>query len=315
MSVTCSVGFECANRYLLKMPVKLLVFVSALSLLGCRASAMGAALIVEPLRIPIVGSPSIPHRKFQIVTHDNLKLEGWSFVPAASVANKGTVILVHGKDINRQHFLSQIPWLLKEGYSVFAYDQRAHGRSEGHYTTFGKNEVRDLQKVMDLSGAPHVMLIGESLGAAVVLQTAAVDSRVSAVVAGASFADLRSLISQKKPFFMSEATRDEAIELAQQKANFQFDEVGPERCAPNIKVPVLLLHGMQDTYIPMEHAVRLREALVSPKKLVRLDGVGHADILLHDEVWKLIVEFLRHPELIESATSSAPGLGPNDPRP
>jgi hypothetical protein len=41
----------------------------------------------------VVGSPSIPHSEFEIVTKDNLKLKGWSFVPQSHiVASAGTVI-------------------------------------------------------------------------------------------------------------------------------------------------------------------------------------------------------------------------------
>jgi pimeloyl-ACP methyl ester carboxylesterase len=99
-------------------------------------------------------------------------------------------------------------------------------------------------------------------------------------------------------FFMNEAKRDESIELAQEKAQFSIGDIAPEKAAPSIRVPVLLLHGMQDSYIPMSHTERLKQAIQSPHKLVRLDGVGHVDILLHDEAWKLIVAFLLHPERV-----------------
>jgi uncharacterized protein len=274
------------------LPMSILRFATLFVFLMFSCRAIGTRLIIEPLRIPIIGAPSSPHESFQVQTADGLTLRGWKWVPPNAVA---TVILVHGKDINRQHLSAFVPLLLNEGFAVYLYDQRAHGQSDGRYTTFGKNEVGDLKRIIDFTAANEVFLIGESLGAAVALQTAASEPRVKAVASAAAFADLRSLVVQKKPFFMSDATRDEAIADAERIANFSIDEIAPEKKAPLIQAPVLLLHGIQDQYIDISHAERLKKALTGKNKLVRLDGVGHVDVLQHEEVWALILHFLKAP--------------------
>ena len=64
--------------------------------------------------------------------------------------------------------------------------------------TFGFHEVDDVKRGIDLLGATRVVLIGESRGAAVALQTAARDSRVVGVVAGASFSDLSTIAAEHR---------------------------------------------------------------------------------------------------------------------
>ena len=72
---------------------------------------------------------------------------------------------------------------------MIAYDSRAHGDSQGDACTYGFFEKEDLHRVIDTLGPGPVVLIGTSLGAAVALQEAADDRRVSAVVAAETFSD------------------------------------------------------------------------------------------------------------------------------
>lgn len=147
-------------------------------------------------------------------------------------------------------------------------------------------------KPLDGHAQLPVFLVGESLGAAVVLQEAALDPRIRGVVAGASFADLRSIVADKTPFFLPDATRDDALKAAGKEGHFKVDDASPLLAAPKITASVLLLHGSEDTYIPMRHSLRIYGALKAPRRFVRLEGVGHVDILLHDEAWTEIERFI-----------------------
>lgn len=258
---------------------------------ACSPARVGAAAILRPLRIPILGKPTLAHRTVTVQTDDGLRLEGWLFSPADANA-KGLVVLLHGKDINRQHFLGNAERLVKRGFAVLAYDHRAHGSSEGTFLTYGAREVPDLQRFLDAVEVRPVFLVGESLGAAVALQAAARDERVRGVAAGAPFSDLATIVDEHAPFFFSTDVRREAIAEAEQEAGFRIADISPARDAERITVPVLLLHGSEDTFIPLEHSLRIYQRLKSPRQLVKLPGVGHADILLHDESWRSIEAFL-----------------------
>lgn len=123
------------------------------------------------------------------------------------------------------------------------------------------------------------------------LQAAARDGRIAGVVAAASFSDLSTVISEHTPFFMTEAVTAEARRRAEAQWGFAIDSVSPARDAERIHVPTLLLHGTADTYIPPYYSRRIFAALGGPKELVWLDGVGHVDVLLHDQSWEVIIRW------------------------
>ncbi|MBL8924480.1 MAG: alpha/beta fold hydrolase [Myxococcaceae bacterium] len=250
-------------------------------------ATLGAAALTRPMRVPIVGQAPLPHRELEWRTADGLTLRGWLFEPRADTTPRGLVVLVHGKDINRQHFAGEAARFTSRGYRVLAYDQRAHGRSQGERTTYGFREVDDLKRGLDLLQATRVILIGESLGAAVALQTGARDRRVVGVVAGASFSDLPTIVAEHRPVFFSDDVFAQAVTLAEREAGFELSQISPARDAAAIEAPVLLLHGTKDTFIDPSHSQRI---LANTRRgaLVPLEGVGHIDVLLVRESWARI---------------------------
>jgi pimeloyl-ACP methyl ester carboxylesterase len=74
-------------------------------------------------------------------------------------------------------------------------DARAHGASDGPMATYGWLERNDTRAVVDMLEAAehprHLFALGESMGAGIALQSAAVEPRIEAVVAEAAFASLR----------------------------------------------------------------------------------------------------------------------------
>jgi len=257
--------------------------------LAASCATTGASILTKPMRIPVIGSTSLPHRDVSWKTADGLTLRGWVFDPPE--AARGLVVLVHGKDINRQHFSIEAARFTSRGYQVLAFDQRAHGASEGVRTTFGHREVDDLRRGLDLLEAERVVLIGESLGAAVSIQTAARDPRVVGVVAGASFSDLSTIVAEHRPFFFNDETFSAAVKLAEADAGFSVDNISPANDSRAIAVPFLILHGTKDGFIHPDHARRIHTAAPA-SELVWLPGVGHIDVLVHDAAWERIEEWL-----------------------
>ena len=271
--------------------------VLAVATSGCVAGNVAAGALLVPLRVPVVGGPSLAHEDFSVTTSDGIALDGWFFSPVGPA--RAVMVLVHGKDINRQHFSGAARRFVDEGVAVVAFDQRAHGRSTGEYVTYGAKEVGDLRLVIDAALQKWgrdlpVVLVGESLGAAVALQTAAVEPRVRAVVAGASFADLTTVVDDHAPAILGKAGKAKAIEVAEREAHFHIADISPERAALHITVPTLLLHGSEDTYLPLRHSLRIYENLAGPKELVRLEGVDHIGVLLSDQAWTQIDRFVGH---------------------
>ena len=216
-------------------------------------------------------------------------LKGWTC--RASGRSRGTLVYLHGVADNRTSAAGLIERFGRRGFDVVAYDSRAHGESDGEACTYGFFEKQDLRRVLDTIASGPIVLFGTSLGAAVALQAAAEDRRVSAVVAVETFSDLRTVAMERAPFFFTRWIVGRAFELAEQQGRFQVDAVSPVIAAERIAVPVLLIHGAADSETPPDHSKRVFAALKGEKRLIIVPGAGHNGSL-RAEVWDEIERWI-----------------------
>ncbi len=200
-------------------------------------------------------------------------LAGWRC--SSPLPPRGTIVYLHGIADNRGSSSGVLERFVNRGFDAVAYDSRAHGGSTGDACTYGFFEKRDLHRVIDTLVHPPVVLIGTSLGGAVALQEAADDTRVKAVVAAETFADLRTVARERAPFFLTNGVITEAFALAERDGHFRVDDVSPVAAAARIDAPVLLLHGAIDRETPPAHSERVYAALRGPKQLILVPGAHH----------------------------------------
>jgi dipeptidyl aminopeptidase/acylaminoacyl peptidase len=111
------------------------------------------------------------------------------------------------------------------------------------------------------------------------------------VVAAEVFSDLRTVATERAPFFFTDSAIARAFELAEMQGRFQVDHASPVASAAEITVPVLLVHGDSDTATPPQHSQRIFAALREPKRLILVPGAGHNQSLRAD-VWREIEAWL-----------------------
>lgn len=246
---------------------------------------MGAGGLLHPGRRDMIAARPAACESAEFAG-DGVTLHGWRC--GAGTASRGTIVYLHGVGDNRSSGAGVIERYTPRAFQVIAYDSRAHGQSGGDACTYGFFEKRDLQKVLDASGTGPVILIGTSLGAAVALQAAAEDDRIAAVVAAETFADLRTVATERAPFIFTQGAIGRAFQLAEQQGLFSVDDVSPVAAARRITVPVLLIHGDADRKTRPAHSQRVFDALPGPKRLLLVPGAGHSASLSHAVVWSEI---------------------------
>ena len=271
-----------SRRVLIAIAVVIALLAVAAAIASFQLPSIAAGGLLYPAR-----NETLPDRPSSCVDRDfageGVTLRGWYC--KGEGRRRATIVYLHGVADNRGSGVGAIRRFTPKGLDVIAYDSRRHGKSEGEICTYGFYEKVDLRRVIETAQPGPVILIGASLGAAVSLQEAAVNRRVTGVVAAETFADLRTVAIERAPFFLWPAAIDQAIRIAEERGGFDIDAVSPVDAAASIKVPVLLIHGADDVDTKAEHAERVMEALGGPKRLLLLKGVAHNQSLSDARTW------------------------------
>src|SRR5579863_5509479 len=204
---------------------------------------------------------------FSVSATDGVPLRGWKVRPA--LPNGDWVLLFHGVSDNRTGMIGQAALLLRHGYSAVMMDARAHGESGGNMATFGWLERHDTPVIVDAlnkSDSPrHLFALGSSMGAAIALQSAAVEPRIAGVVAESSFSDLREVTYDYAGLHWSPLLGETlfrpgtwtVISTAQKEGGFLPGDVSPEKSVAVRSFPVLLICDELDRIIPCRHTRRI----------------------------------------------------------
>jgi hypothetical protein len=254
---------------------------------------LGPLVILQPHRITAedyrrctnIISPAdlqLPFKDLSVQTRDGVTLVGW-FVPANSIA-KGTIIYLHGVSDNRISGLPVAKSFHDHGYNVCLYDSRRHGESGGRFCTYGNQEKFDVAEVIGAlersygQGLGRIGLFGVSMGAAVALQSAAMDARIVAVVAEGCFTDLQtiSLDHQRRIIKLPwEFLGNLVMKRAERIAGFECGAVSPLKALEGIRVPVLFIHGTDDFIINPRYSEILYKKANGPKELYYISSAFH----------------------------------------
>jgi uncharacterized protein len=223
---------------------------------------------------------------------DGAILRGRSIRPVHG--NGDVVILLHGHGDNRSGMLSYADLMLRHGYAVLLPDARAHGLSGGELATYGIKEADDLRLWFDWltqTEAPGCIYgLGESMGAAQLLNSLKSEPGFCAVVAESGFASFREASYDRlgaKLHALDWAGRTllrPAVEAgflyARWKDGVDLEQASPEDAVAESSVPVLLIHGLKDVSLPPRHSEMILARSVARGSTVALwepVNAGHTE--------------------------------------
>jgi dipeptidyl aminopeptidase/acylaminoacyl peptidase len=226
-------------------------------------------------------------RDVSVTATDGSHLQGWFARPAD--ANGDAVMVFHGVGDNREGTMGFAALFLSNGFAVLLPDSRAQGESGGDYPTYGLKESGDIRQWFDwLEVQQHpkcVFGMGESMGAAVLLQAAGKESRFCAVVAESSFASFRQIAYVRVGQFFHTGTwlgrvpLRPAVELAflygKITRGVNLTDASPEESVVGSRVPIFLIHGLADDNIPSKQSELIRAHNPTDIILWKVPHAGH----------------------------------------
>ncbi len=203
------------------------------------------------------------------------------------------VILCHGHRWNLMGSIKYVEMFYQRGFNVLLFDHRAHGLSEGKFSTFGFYEKEDLKAWVDWlyerMGKPRILgTHGESLGGASVLQHLGIDERVDFCISDCAYADLHEILQYRMRYDYAHIKLP-VLSLAsffvKLRIGFHFKEISPLRAVSETKTPILLIHGEKDAYVPSEMSQRMYQVVKNPlSKLWLVPEAKHAGAFQMDKV-------------------------------
>jgi len=206
---------------------------------------------------------------------------------------RGTLVLLHGYGGRKEDHLPVAERFCAAGFRCIVPDLPGHGDNPSPTATFGKNEVRLVEELLDDASKrfrfdPSAAgLFGISQGGAIALQTAAQPgSRWKAVASVASFASLDQPVRQAAIGLLPEFQR--ILPLTETacacgvycRAGFIPSGIRPLDAVRNLKVPAFIAHGKNDRFIPYSSGKAIFDAIPHDRKTFReVRGADHHDVL------------------------------------
>ena len=222
----------------------------------------------------------------ELTSYDGLNLKGY-FLPAKEPSHK-LVVLAHGylghaKDMGlyAQYYFEEM------GYNVFTADLRGHGNSEGDYIGFGWHDRLDYVEWIDLmieklGPDTEIVLHGLSMGATTVLMTSGEDlpGNVRAVIADSPYTSVHDMFAyqMKKMYNIPSFPILNSTSLVSQfKAGYSFKEASALPQVEKTRLPILYIHGNEDTFVPTDLTHELYDHTSSEKDLFIVDGASYGE--------------------------------------
>ena len=285
----------------------LMIAVSAVA--GFVAFGIGCAwvfarLYCMPRRRPLTTTPAdhgLPFRPVSFTSH-GIPLHGW-FIPVDErVTPRHSIIVAHGWSSNASEMLPVARQLHTAGFGVLLYDARGHGASDSDdpitIRTFADDMLAAVDYLQDLPDVDSSRLgvIGHSIGGASAILAASVEPRIRVVVSTSAFADpvtltrnvMRALHIPRGLFLWL------VCRFIERWLGTTMDDSSPRNRIPELTVPLLLIHGASDRFVPPSNMDALyARADRDRTRTWLIPGRRHWDVILDPEYGARVIGFLR----------------------
>ena len=203
-----------------------------------------------------------PHEDVFCVSEDGLQLHA-TYFPYGD--RRKIVICFHGyTSQGMSDYVGLSDYYRRQGFSMLLVDERAHGDSEGEYIGFGCLDRIDalmwIDWVLQQCGKEtQILLHGTSMGGATVLMSSglALPEQVKGIISDCGFTSAKEV-------------------------GYGLGECNAAKEVQKAEVPILLIHGDADTFVPCSMCEKIYENCASDKKMLIVKGAAHAESYYKD---------------------------------
>ena len=257
-----------------------------------------------------------PHETLETKAKDDITLRATAYYKSPTkikdpvdqqqdnTINHDWVIVAHGYRSKPSWVASIGMHFYKEkGYNVLIPSMRATEESEGKYIGMGWLDKDDIigwiNKIIEKDKDAKIILHGSSMGAATVLMASGenLPSNVKAIIADSSYTSVWDIFKSElkarfnlPPFPLMQMFRV----IAKIQAKYDIKEASVINQVKKSKVPILLIHGDADDFVPVIMETQIYESLPGEKDQLIIHGAGHTQSRYREPeaYYKKVFEFV-----------------------
>lgn len=209
-------------------------------------------------------------------------------------SNGPVVLLMHGWGGARAQMTGFVDPLLFAGYRVVAFDQPAHGESDGQTTN-----LLEIAPTMDLIAqqeGPFHAVIAHSFGT-LITSYALVHRNFPPPARLVYFGAFNQLLDSLPRFQILAGLPDEIMEsfrtlLYENFGRDVLEAITNEALTPQINIPALMFHDTADDVTPIEDS-RAIARVWKQARFIETEGLGHRGALQSKSIHEQVVKFLK----------------------
>lgn len=210
---------------------------------------------------------------------DGGSLEVWRIEPYGP--SRGIVVLAHGWGRNRGRMVGRARIFGQLGFTTVLHSARDHGNSSPRRFMNAVRFSEDIESVLDWVGKP-VLLYGHSAGAGgAILAAVKNPSRIQLLFLEGCYAYTKKALLNLYRWFnpiIGSCFGPAIIFWMDVFYRSDIDQTSPALIAPDIPMPVMVIHGENDRRFPVSYAHILKNSFrPGQAQLYVAPGAGHSD--------------------------------------
>ncbi len=234
---------------------------------------------------------AMPCEEHTVASFDSLKLFGYLY--RTKEKSDKYIICMHGYRSSPEDFMCAMGFFISLGYNVLTVNQRAHGKSEGKWITFGVKERYDCLSwcnylVNTFGNGIDIVLDGLSMGATTVLMASALDlpKNVKGIIADCGFSSPWDIVTHVAktdmhiPKFPLLYLMLPAVKVI---AGFGLKEASTVDSVTKSNLPILYTHGLADDFVPHGMSIKAYNARPDNSRMLSVEGAKHGLSYIVDE--------------------------------